>query len=84
MTRERLYLDTVEEVFTNSNKVMIDVEGGNNLMYLPLDQLTRGATGQAGSGNSSLDTRQIVEETLNQLRSLSTSTSGPSSTGVLR
>lgn len=84
VTRERLYLDTVEQVFTNSNKVMIDVEGGNNLMYLPLDQLTRGATGTSASGNSSLDTRQIVEETLNQLRSLSTSTSGPSSTGVLR
>ena len=84
VTRERLYLDTVEQVFTNSNKVMIDVEGGNNLMYLPLDQLTRGASGTSASGNSSLDTRQIVEETLNQLRSLSTSTSGPSSTGVLR
>lgn len=39
VTRERLYLETVESVLSNSSKVMIDVEGGNNMMYLPLDQL---------------------------------------------
>ena len=40
VTRERLYLDAVQEVFTKTNKVMVDVEGGNNVMYLPLDKLT--------------------------------------------
>ncbi len=51
VTRERLYLESVERVMTNSSKVMIDVEGGNNLMYLPLDKLigrdgpARGAAG---------------------------------------
>jgi membrane protease subunit HflK len=39
VTRERLYLDTMESVMSNSTKVMIDVEGGNNLLYLPLDKL---------------------------------------------
>ena len=39
VTRERLYLETMEEVLGNSNKVMIDVKKGNNLMYLPLDRL---------------------------------------------
>jgi len=39
VTRQRLYLDTMQEVMSNSSKVMIDVEGGNNMMYLPLDQL---------------------------------------------
>lgn len=38
--RERLYLDTMQEVMTNASKVLVDVEGGNNLMYLPLDKLT--------------------------------------------
>lgn len=39
VTRERLYLDAMESVLSNSNKVMVDVKKGNNLMYLPLDRL---------------------------------------------
>jgi len=39
VTKERLYLEAVESVLSNSSKVMIDIEGGNNMMYLPLDQL---------------------------------------------
>ena len=41
VTRDRLYIDALESVFSNASKVMINVEGGNNMMYLPLDQLTR-------------------------------------------
>ena len=41
VTRQRLYLDAVEEVLSSSTKVMIDVEGGNNLLYLPLDKLIK-------------------------------------------
>lgn len=39
VTRERLYLDAMESVLSNTNKVMVDVKKGNNLMYLPLDRL---------------------------------------------
>jgi membrane protease subunit HflK len=39
VTRERLYIDALEEILTNASKVMVDVQGGNNMMYLPLDQL---------------------------------------------
>ena len=39
ITRDRLYLDMMEAVLSNSSKVMVDVEGGNNLLYLPLDKL---------------------------------------------
>jgi membrane protease subunit HflK len=39
VTRQRLYIDAMQEMLSNSSKVMIDVEGGNNMMYLPLDQL---------------------------------------------
>ena len=39
ITRERLYLDMMESVLSHSSKVMVDVEGGNNLLYLPLDKL---------------------------------------------
>ena len=39
ITRERLYLETMEEVLANNSKVMIDLKKGNNLLYLPIDQL---------------------------------------------
>lgn len=39
VTRQRLYLATMEKVYSNTSKVMVDVEGGNNMMYLPLDKL---------------------------------------------
>lgn len=41
ITRERLYLDSIETVLSNSNKIMIDSEGSNSLMYLPIDQLLK-------------------------------------------
>ena len=39
ITRDRLYLDMMESVLNKSSKVMVDVKGGNNLLYLPLDKL---------------------------------------------
>ncbi|MBV6417236.1 MAG: hypothetical protein CMLOHMNK_01875 [Steroidobacteraceae bacterium] len=43
VTRERMYLDTIEGVLKGSKKVVIDSKGvGNNLIYLPLDKLTEG------------------------------------------
>ncbi|MEW6994918.1 FtsH protease activity modulator HflK [Colwelliaceae bacterium MEBiC 14330] len=39
VTRERLYIATMEKVYGNTSKVMVDVEGGNNMMYLPLDKI---------------------------------------------
>jgi len=39
VTKSRMYIDTLEAVMSNSTKVMIDVDGGNNLMYLPLDKI---------------------------------------------
>ena len=45
VTRQRLYIDSLEDVMTSSSKILIDVEGGNNMLYLPLDQMIqRGAT----------------------------------------
>ena len=39
VTRERLYLQAVESVLSNSSKVMMDVDGGNSLFYLPIDKI---------------------------------------------
>jgi len=48
VTRERLYLETMEQVLGESNKVLLDVEDGNSLMYLPLDQIIKQGSGSAG------------------------------------
>ena len=48
VTRDRLYITALESVMSNASKVMIDVDGGNNMMYLPLDQLTRKSAAGAG------------------------------------
>ena len=39
ITRKRMYLETMEYVLANTSKVIMQVEGGNNLMYIPLDKL---------------------------------------------
>jgi membrane protease subunit HflK len=39
VTRERIYVDAVKSILSNTSKVMVDLKGGNNLLYLPLDRL---------------------------------------------
>ena len=41
VTRDRLYIDALEKVLSQSSKIMVDVEGGNNMLYLPLDRMTQ-------------------------------------------
>jgi membrane protease subunit HflK len=79
VTRERLYLDAVQEVFTKTNKVMVDVEGGNNVMYLPLDKLTQQSQRAAATGEVSLDSsniRELTNAVTEQLRSDAAATDG--------
>lgn len=44
VTRQRLYLNTVESVLSKTSKVVIDTKGGNNILYLPLDKLIERGT----------------------------------------
>jgi membrane protease subunit HflK len=66
VTRERIYIDTMESVMARSPKVMIDIPDGNNLMFLPLDQLLSGSRSSAnslqGSGLSGVDSGSLVNE----------------------
>jgi len=39
VTRDRMYLDTMQSIFSNTTKVMVDAKSGSNLLYLPLDKL---------------------------------------------
>ncbi|MDH3672928.1 MAG: FtsH protease activity modulator HflK [Gammaproteobacteria bacterium] len=54
ITRERLYLESVEAVLSNSTTVLIDQKGGNNILYLPLDKIvSQGRSGLGDNGPSS-------------------------------
>ena len=55
VTRDRLYLDAIEEVYSNANKVIVDSDGSGNLMYLPINELIQqGRATAASSGTDSL------------------------------
>lgn len=59
VTRDRLYLDMMESVLNKSSKVMIDVDGSNNLLYLPLDKLmSRGTIDTTGFEGSLKELQQ--------------------------
>jgi modulator of FtsH protease HflK len=47
VTRQRLYLETIQQVYSNTTKVMVDAKGSGNLLYLPLDKLIQAAGTQA-------------------------------------
>lgn len=72
VTRERLYLDAMEEVLSKNSKVLIDVEGGNNMMYLPLDKLVenrpRTLTGSSSSRLNSSELQDVTDQVIDQLR----------------
>ena len=55
VTRQRLYLDTLEDVMKRTNKIIVDQqEGSNSLIYLPLDQLIRNSQSKLSSEASSI------------------------------
>jgi membrane protease subunit HflK len=39
VTRDRLYIEAMQQILSNSSKVLVDQKGGNNLLYLPIDKL---------------------------------------------
>ncbi|HEX6995161.1 MAG TPA: FtsH protease activity modulator HflK [Gammaproteobacteria bacterium] len=51
ITRQRLYLETLEEILASSTKVLINTDGGNNVLYLPLDQLIQQSQRRASPQN---------------------------------
>lgn len=71
VTRERLYLDAVQNVLSNTSKIMVDVEGGNNVMYLPLDKLNAGSSAARRSAPMDINSsniRELTDAVTEQLR----------------
>jgi len=55
VTRERLYLETMQEVLQSSSTVVLDIPEGNSVMYLPIDQILRHSRGAAaGDANTNI------------------------------
>jgi len=63
VTRDRLYIEAIEEVYSRSNKVLLDAEGSGNLLYLPLDKLMERAGSGSMSGESNRAADSQVPET---------------------
>ena len=57
VTRDRLYIEAIEEVYANTSKVLLDSEGSGNLLYLPIDKLIEG-----GSQRQSLEEMNRLTE----------------------
>ena len=73
VTRNRLYLDSIQGVMSNSTKVMIDVEGGNNILYLPLDKIAESTRGieslnMPSSSNNNTSIRDLTNQVIEEIR----------------
>jgi len=71
VTRERLYLEAVQGVLSQTNKIMVDVEGGNNVMYLPLDKMAEQSQRASTTGDLKMDSstfRELTNAVTEQLR----------------
>ena len=62
VTRQRLYIDSIEDVMTASSKIMVDVQGGNNMLFLPLDKLMEQSTSSIDGNNSNNDLRNLADQ----------------------
>ncbi|MCG7199017.1 FtsH protease activity modulator HflK [Marinobacter pelagius] len=76
VTRERMYIQALENVMSNTSKVFVDTKSSNNMMYLPLDQMIkrntatggRDSSGNSGSMSGQVDIQSLTDEVLRELR----------------
>ena len=61
VTRERLYIETMQEVLSNTSKVLIDVKGSNNMMYLPLDHLIKSKSSITSNQFSEISSQDLTD-----------------------
>jgi len=62
VTRQRLYIESLQDVMTASSKVMIDVEGGNNMLYVPLDKIMEQNAAAGRLGDNTQDLRDLANQ----------------------
>ncbi len=60
VTRRRLYIETMQSVLENSSKIVMDIENGNNMMYLPMDKIIE--AGEKSSSRRNLSSMDNMDE----------------------
>ena len=83
VTRERMYIDTMQQIFTQTTKVMLDTRSGNNMLYLPLDKIIQQAATGAPQGTGSAATPRPQPQST-QSPAPAASTNGDSSSTAAR
>lgn len=79
VTRQRMYIDTMQNVLSSSSKIMVDSKNSDNMMYLPLDRLMKGkgtgsqnSSGSGSSSNSSsgkqTDIQSLTDQVIDEIR----------------
>ena len=81
VTRNRLYLDAMEEVYTSTSKVLVDSDSSGNLLYLPIDKLA-GQDGQTQTKRKAQSSSAYDQIELESQRTDTTSDSQSRSTGT--
>lgn len=83
VTRDRMYLQAMENVLASSSKVLVDTKSGDSMMYLPLDRLGRGSanlapgkneSAGAGSLTGQVDLQDLTDSVLRELRNRQSTT----------
>ena len=64
VTRDRLYIDTMQQVYSNVSKVLVDSRSNSNLLYLPLDKLMQQAGAAPGTAPTSAAAPTAAETTV--------------------
>jgi len=54
--RDRMYIDAMQQIYSNTTKVLIDAKAGSNLLYLPLDKIIQ----QAGASNPAVSSQPVA------------------------
>jgi membrane protease subunit HflK len=63
VTRDRLYIDTMQQVYSNVSKVLVDSRSNSNLLYLPLDKLMQQAGATPGTASAPAAAAPAAAET---------------------
>jgi len=63
VTRDRLYLDAMQQIYTNTSKVLVDQKNGNSLLYLPLDKLIQQSATDSSAPKTAVTTVPPPQET---------------------
>lgn len=78
VTRDRMYLDTMQQIFSSTSKVLMDAKTGNNMVYLPLDKLLA----QAAASENKIGTTTTTTTTTQVVPNSTSTSSAPATTAI--